>query len=257
MKSSLLLSCLLVAGAATAVRAQEFKTRFPTRDNQRLSLQMNGSNVVVEAYDGTEVVIKGDAYQAPPKQAEGLRPIYQSAEDNTRLGLSVTPDGNTLRVVQASRKTVTYTLRVPRRTALVFTETNWNGSDLRVSGLAGSVELAMKNGDATLLNVSGPVVANSTSGDITVQFAAVPTEPTALSMISGKIDVTLPAAAKVNLTLRSMSGEVYTDFDLRPAPSPDGLTRVGGQTVSVPLNGGGPKLALHSISGDIFVRKAK
>ncbi|UOQ78578.1 DUF4097 domain-containing protein [Hymenobacter sp. 5516J-16] len=257
MKRSFFFSLLLLTGTASALRAQEYKTRFPTRDNRRIVLEMHGSNVVVEGYDGDEVIIRGNGYQEPPKQAEGLRPIYNSAEDNTRLGLSVATQGNVLRVVQASRKAVTYTLRVPRRTALVFTETNWNGSDLRVSGLAGSLELKMKNGDATLTNVTGPVVGNSTSGDITVQFASLPAEPTALSLVSGKLDVTMPAASKANLTVRSMSGEVYTDFDLNPRPTPDGLTRVSGQTVSVPLNGGGSKLALHNISGDIYVRKAK
>ncbi|UYZ62825.1 DUF4097 domain-containing protein [Hymenobacter weizhouensis] len=257
MNRSCFFFLLLTLGTGTALHAQEYKARFTNRQDRRLVIEMRGSNVVVEGYDGDEVVIRGNGYEAPPKQAEGLRPLYNSAEDNTRLGLSVAPDGNALRVVQASRKDVTYTLRVPRRTSLVFTETTWSGSNLTVTGLAGSLELNMKNGDVTLTNVTGPLVANSTSGDLAVRFSEVPDAPTAVSLISGKLDVTMPASTKANLALRSISGEIYTDFDLNPRPTPDGLNRVGGQTITVPLNGGGPKLSLHTISGDIFVRKAK
>jgi hypothetical protein len=37
----------------------------------------------------------------------------------------------------------------------------------------------------------------------------------------------------------------------------DDMRRVGGQTVEGSVNGGGTKIALQSISGDVFVRKAK
>jgi DUF4097 and DUF4098 domain-containing protein YvlB len=67
----------------------------------------------------------------------------------------------------------------------------------------------------------------------------------------------MPSATKANLALRSISGEIYTDFDLNLGKGPDNMSRVGGQTVSGNINGGGPTLSLKTISGDIFVRKAK
>ncbi|MCA8831797.1 DUF4097 family beta strand repeat-containing protein [Hymenobacter pini] len=253
----LLLLALLTAGVAPALRAQEYKTRFATRQDRRLLLEMRGSDVVVETYDGEEVLIKGGTYEAPPKRAEGLRPVYQSAEDNTRQGLAVSVEGNTVRVQQVSRKDATYTLRVPRNTSLTFREGTWTGSNLTVSNLSGGLELAMKNGNATLTGISGPVVANGTSGDVTLQLATGAQGPTAVSLISGNLDVTMPAATKATVSLRSMSGEVYTDFDLTPKPAANGLNRVGGQTVTVPLNGGGSKMTLNTISGNVYLRKAK
>ncbi|RSK37109.1 DUF4097 family beta strand repeat-containing protein [Hymenobacter metallilatus] len=253
----LLLLALLTAGVAPTLRAQEYKTRFANRQDRRLIMEMRGSDVVVETYDGDEVLIKGGTYEAPPKRAEGLRPVYQSTEDNTRQGLAVSAEGNTLRVQQVARKEAIYTLRVPRNTSLTFREGTWTGSNLTVTNLSGSLELAMKNGNATLLGITGPVVANSTSGDVTLQLAPGAQGPTAVSLISGNLDVTLPTATKATVSLRSMSGEVYTDFDLNPKPTPDGLARVGGQTVTVPLNGGGFKMTLNTISGNVFLRKAK
>jgi lia operon protein LiaG len=103
--------------------------------------------------------------------------------------------------------------------------------------------------------VSGPVVANTVSGDIKVQFSATPSQPSAITTVSGDVDVTLPANAKVTLSMRSISGEIYTDFDLNLDGS--GMRHVGGQTVEGRANGGGSSFSLKSVSGDVFVRKAK
>ncbi|MBC6697097.1 DUF4097 family beta strand repeat-containing protein [Hymenobacter puniceus] len=258
MKNALTLGALLALAAAAPLHAQEYKTRFNGRQDRKLVLEMRGSNVTVEGYDGDEVVIRGGTYEPAPKQAEGLRPLYNTAEDNTRQGLSVTPSGSTLRVVQAGRHKADYVIRVPRRTALEFTQTSWTGGNVRVTDLEGSVELTLKSGNAQLTNVAGPVVASSTNGNITVRFAGPQTAPSSLSAINGALDVTLPAATKATLTLRSMSGEIYSGFELATVKAPDNLQRVGGgHTISGSLNGGGVQMALKTINGDIFLRKAK
>lgn len=258
MKNLFFLLWLLIAAAHLPLQAQEYKTRFSGRQDRKLVLEMRQSNVTVEGYDGDDVVIRGGAYEPAPKQAEGLRPLYNTAEDNTRLGLAVTPAGNTIRVVQAGRKAADYMIRVPRRTALVFTQTSWNEGNIRVTDLEGSLELTLKSGDAQLTNVTGPIVASSTNGDITVRFSGPQTAPSSISLINGALDVTLPAATKANLTMRSMSGEIYSGFELNTEKAPDELRRVGGgHTISGSLNGGGAQMALKTINGDIFLRKAK
>lgn len=259
MNKIVVLTFFTLLSASASLQAQEFKAKFNGRQDRKVVLEMQGSEVTVEGYDGDELVIRGNGYDAPPKQAQGLRPVYNSAEDNTQIGLSVTPgSGNTLRVVKASRQSATYTIRVPRRTALVFTQTNWNSGDLVIRDVEGSIEATVKSGDLKLLNVSGPVVANSVSGDITVRFTGMRPEPSSISLVSGDLDVTMPAASKANLALRSISGEIYTDFDLNLGKGPENMTRIGGQTISGNINGGGgATLSLKTISGDIFVRKAK
>jgi hypothetical protein len=79
------------------------------------------------------------------------------------------------------------------------------------------------------------------------------------------VDVTLPAAAKANLKLRSNQGDIYTQFEmqLRPGAAPqsrtDGRTRVidANQSVYGAINGGGPEFELRTWNGDIFVRKGQ
>ncbi|MVN77374.1 DUF4097 family beta strand repeat protein [Hymenobacter sp. HMF4947] len=244
------------------LRAQEYKQKFASTQNRKVVLDMRGSDVTVEGYDGDELIIRGSGhYETPPASAltTGLRPIYSGgASDNTRLGLSVTPaSDNTIRVSGMVHGDDRYTVRLPRQTNISFEQATWGGSDdLTMRDLAGRIEVSLKSGDIRLLNVSGPVVANTISGDIKVQFSATPTQPSAISSVSGDVDVTLPTSSKVSLSMRSISGEIYTDFDLHLG-SEGGLRHVGGQTVEGRANGGGATFSLKTISGDIYVRKSK
>ncbi len=259
MKKYALLPLLALGLALPAqLRAQEFKMKFNSTQNRKVVLDMHGSDVTVEGYDGDELVIHGSGgYEAPPALANGLRAVYSGGTDNTRLGLAVSQaSGNTIRVARTSRGEDHYTVRLPRQTDVAFDQDGWGSDDLLVRDLAGRIEVSLKSGDLKLVNVSGPVVANTISGDIQIKFGATPTQPSAISSVSGDVDVTLPAPAKISLSMRSISGEIYTDFDLSLGDG-NGLRHVGGQTVEGRANGGGAALSLKTISGDIFVRKAK
>ena len=192
------IALFLLLALPAAVRAQEFRMKFASAANRKVVLDMRGSDVTVEGYDGDELLIRGSGhYEAPPALANGLRPIYSGgATDNTHLGLAVTPAGdNTLRIVRTSGRGDDghYTVRVPRLTDVSFAQNGWGGSDdLTIRDLAGRVEVSLNSGDLRLLNVSGPVVANTVSGDIKVQFSALPTQPSAITAVSGDVDLTLP-----------------------------------------------------------------
>lgn len=259
MKNSWYLTLLaLVLALPAQLRAQDFKMKFNSPTNRKVLLDMRGSDVTVEGYDGDELIIKGSSNrEAAPSLAQGLRPVYSTGTDNTRLGLAVTQTGaNTIRIARTSHSDGHYTVRLPRETDVAFAD-NWGGSDdLTMRDLAGRIEVSLKSGDLRLLNVSGPVVANTISGDIQVRFSVAPSQPSAVSSVSGDVDVTLPAPSKISFSLRSISGEIYTDFDLNLSGG-SGMKNLGGQTIEGRANGGGTTLSLKTISGDIYVRKSK
>lgn len=71
--------------------------------------------------------------------------------------------------------------------------------------------------------------------------------------ISGFIDLSLAPDAHADLKMNTISGTMYTDFDLQDRK---GLRHVGGSSVQTALNGGGEKaIDLETISGDIYFRK--
>jgi hypothetical protein len=80
------------------------------------------------------------------------------------------------------------------------------------------------------------------------------------------VDVTLPAATKANLTLRTDNGSIYTDFKLGSPPgsppSVEGRPKDGvpfrievNKTTSGTVNGGGPEIELRTFNGNMYVRK--
>jgi hypothetical protein len=241
---------------------KEYRVKLPNTKEQKVLLLIDQANVKIEGYDGDEVILRAPGRSETPERAKGLRPIYYSAEDNSGLGLSVVKDGNTLKIVKASRHHGDFQIRVPRRVTIEYEQVNWMGGDLQITNHTGDLEIKTTIGNIDLKNVSGPVVASTTSGNINVVYATAveQSKPSSISNISGLVDVTLPNGTKANLKLRSITGEIYSDLDLKMkgGTNTEDLPRLGGgNTVEGTLNGGGVEINLNTISSDIFVRRQK
>jgi hypothetical protein len=184
------------------------------------------------------------------------------------------------------------TIQVPPRTNLTLSAVS--GAGIRVEGIEGEIEVKSVNGAIELTDVAGTVVAHATNGNVRATLRQVtPDKPLSFTSFNGNVDVTLPAAVKANLKLRSDQGEVYTDLDVRieqqrttptsvqvapaaplpPAPPGSGPnspssppspvrarrgTRVDVDTsIHGTVNGGGPIFELRTFNGDVYLRKGK
>jgi len=248
--SVLTLLCLL----ATVAFAQQYKKAFSGSGTKRVVIVIENSELSIEGSSGNEVVINtsGGDFEIP-ERAKGLRPLYRDASDNTGIGLEVTESGNTITIKKASGKEGDYRIQVPADASIKIEEVGWQSDDFSISGVKGEIEIQSTGSDIELKDITGPIVANTTSGDITVVFSQLSQEgPTSISNTSGFIDVTMPANAKANLELSSISGDIYTDMDLK---SSDGMKQVGGSSIKAAINGGGVEVSLRTISDDIYLRK--
>ena len=77
-----------------------------------------------------------------------------------------------------------------------------------------------------------------------------------INTISGFIDLSLPANYDADLELSTITGGMYSDFEFNREKS-DGYHHYGKNELSKRLNKGGTRIFLETISGDIFIRKAK
>ncbi|GAB2565473.1 DUF4097 family beta strand repeat-containing protein [Spirosoma areae] len=259
MKKLLLLSAGFVWCIAT-VQAQEYKTKLANAKDRKVTIEMDAGSLKIEGHNSDEVIIQASSgYEAPPERAKGLKPIYNTAVDNSGIGLAVTPESGGLKIEKATRRQIKYTIKLPRKVALLYQETNWQGSNVTVSNMDGDLEIRTNNASIDLNNVTGPVVANTINGEVSVVYSTLSQEkPTAISTINGPIDITLPATAKANLKLRSIQGEMYTDFDLGVKNTKDGMTKVGGgHNIDGSTNGGGVEMQLKTINSNIYIRKQK
>ena len=261
MKKQLIFCVCLSIGMPSAF-AQEYKTNLTNSKDHKVTIEMEGGEIKVEGHNGDGVVIiASSGYEniVPPERAKGLKPLYNSAVDNTGIGLSVTPSNGGLTIEKATRKAVSYTIRLPKNVAVLYQQLNWQGAGITINNMDGDLEVRTNNAKIDLNRVTGPVVANTISGEISVVYSGLNQEkPTAISTISGVIDITLPPTAKSNLKLRTITGEVYTDFDLGVKQTKDGMAKVGGNSnVYGATNGGGVEMQFKTFSSNIYIRKQK
>lgn len=103
------------------------------------------------------------------------------------------------------------------------------------------------SGNIRLQNIAGELKAHTGSGSIEAQGQQ--TGDWDLNTGSGGIRVRLPESSKFNLMARTSSGSVSTDFPLTIQGT------VNRHELSGSVNGGGPRLELHTGSGSIHVEK--
>jgi DUF4097 and DUF4098 domain-containing protein YvlB len=71
--------------------------------------------------------------------------------------------------------------------------------------------------------------------------------------ISGYIDLAIAPNRKAAIKMHTITGTMYSDLELNSESH--GVRHVGGNSVTTDLNGGGKRIDLETISGNIFFRK--
>ena len=99
-----------------------------------------------------------------------------------------------------------------------------------------------------MLPADARLALETISGDIEIAGLR---GPISAKSISGFVDVSLDSRAASDVSLKSVTGEIYTDFDIKL----DENSSTFSKRLNRPLNGGGPKIALETVSGDIYFRK--
>jgi len=226
---------------------------------------MNRRDIMIEARAGA-----GPGPRPPRRRAgdepppAGLRRLTQNG------GFSVEEDRNIVSIDVGPPRSLDFVIEVPIGTNLDL-ETVMGS--IVVDGVEGELEIESVNGTVMLTNVGGSVVAHTVNGKLTATIARpAPQKAMAFTSMNGSVDVTLPAAVKANLKLRSDQGDVYTDFDLQlrressnPNPNPDVDARRNGRARVIDVdnaiygsvNGGGPDFEMRTFNGNVYVRKGK
>ena len=175
----------------------------------------NGRDVIVTTDEGRVT----NTREQPSGKGTGLRRLSQPA------GLSVTEENNVMTI--SSGRFLNggdVDIQVPAKTNLKLNTVN--GDDILVERIEGDIEVTSLNGQITLTDVAGAVVAHATNGDVKVMLRQVTAQkPMSFTSFNGDVDVMLPPNVKANLKMRTDHGEVLTDFDVqiqqqRPTSSP-------------------------------------
>lgn len=147
---------------------------------------------------------------------------------------------------------IDYDVTLPAGTALRLSTIS---GDLDLSDLGGAITAKTISGDVQLSALTGPVVVRSVSGDIKINNLSG--SEIEAKTVSGDVDLSWPPAQAAELSLHTVTGEVYAD----PAVTFSNLKQrsyVGYELHgSYAGSGSGPLVKLESVSGDVFFRKEK
>ena len=203
-----------------------------------------------------QFLIKANDIEKTPVKAKGLKLVGSGGTDNTGAGFYVTKEGSEL-IVKNIRKRDNEgaTLYLPASMNMTVKGTGVY-SDIKISGFTGEIEASTDAvGNIKITDVTGPITANSSTGNVDVVFARVKqSSPISISTATGHVDVSLPGDTPADISLSSTIGEVYTNFELN-IPDKDGLKAISTQSVNGKINKGGVKIQLSSATGNIYLRK--
>lgn len=115
----------------------------------------------------------------------------------------------------------------------------------------GDVEISTSYKSISLTNVSGPVVANTIGGNITVVFDAIlPSKLYSLVSNDGYIDVSLPNSADIKVDVNGKRILSDINFKVLEETLQDGI-----KEMKLQLNSGKTKMKIDSGSGSVYLRK--
>ena len=253
--------CLLVSGSSGAAA----QARSSTRDfrwakalpaGQWVRLHNVSGDVTVSAIDGDRVEVVGIRRGGGGYDDDDVRVEVHEGRDGVTIcalwGEESWCDDRGSHIESHSdgrrhRGNVDFEVRLPRRLKL---SANSVSGDVEVNGAGDEVRARSVSGDVKLERLRSPAVtATSVSGDVDVGIDALTgAGDLRFTSVSGNVSLQLPRSLDADITLKTVSGELDSDFQLtlRGAMSRRSLNgRIGR---------GGRELYLTTVSGDVRLR---
>jgi len=267
---SLMLIPILLAGhlqAQTGVKEQLVVPLSEPGKPYKVTVHVLNGSIKVVGYEGKDIVIDvfGDSTHKHREEGESSGGMHRIG-GGSGLEVSAQENDNTVTVNGGLSKLSSISLKVPSNlTSLKLNAVN--DGNITVSNVSGEMEINNVNGSITVKDVSGSVVANTVNGPVVVTFKSIDAKaPMAFSTLNGNVDVTFPADFKSNLKLKTDQGGVFTDYEIAVDKSQPQVKKTEenhmyklnvDSWIYGKINGGGPEMMMKTMTGSIYIRKAK
>jgi Putative adhesin len=264
-RTLVLLACLAAASvlpsAALAQRgnARDFRWSKSLPAGQWVRIHNINGNVTVNAVDGDRVDVIG-IRRAGSDDWEGDEDVRVDVHEG-RSGVTICAlwgadsycDEDGLHVESHGRRQhgrVDFEVRLPRRLKLSANSVSGN---VEVSGVGDEVRARSVSGDVRLDHVRAPsITGTSVSGDVEASVDALTgAGDLRFTSVSGNVSLHLPRSLDADVTLKTVSGELDSEF---PLTIRGDRSRIGRRSISGTIGRGGRELLLTTVSGDVRLR---
>ena len=137
-----------------------------------------------------------------------------------------------------------------------------NGESVVATGSFGEFDISNVNGRVEVTGVRGAGRAVTVNGPVDVTFAESPRDSSEFRSVNGNVIVRFPSDLSADLKLKTFHGELLTDFDVQPLPTPatpqerNGHVIYRSGTTTVRVGRGGPTLSFDTLNGDVRILRA-
>jgi len=246
---------------------------------KKIRIIMTGSSdVKIFASKNNDLTIHAKDFERK-EERKGLRAIYSNGYDNSKIGLSVNEENGELIIRKLKPFGGNdYVFNIPK--SIDFSVKNVLSGEVVVSGFDSEIEVKTLSGDISIEDVTGPILANSTSGNIKVDFIKLAQEsPMSFVSVSGDVELVFPRGSKADLIMQTMSGTPYTNIDNMEIIKKKkekkkemememdendnyGILNclnnfTGTEKIEAKINGGGVEILTKSIAGDVIIKEDK
>lgn len=226
MKKQFIILFTLLGASLLANAQQEYRV---AKSSGQLKINLTG--VIVEGYDGKEIIFSGQKTIADEtdERAKGLVPISGSKHiDNTGMGISVTENGQEVNVNMAAKKPIgILTIKVPQSIKVSILSNNnrvffatgtnnlTNDEPIIIKNLKSEIEVSVNRNKIKLENNTGPMNIKTVYGSIEAVFNNEIKGPVSIISVYDYVDVTLPASTKANIEMGSTYGKLYAGKEFK------------------------------------------
>ena len=254
----LALAALTDAHAQLRSSARDFRWAKSLPAGQWVRVHNVSGDVTVTAVDGDRVEVVGIHRGSGDFDDDDVRVDVHEGRDGVTIcalwgpdsrcddrGLHIESHGEGRR----RRGSVDFQVRLPRRLRL---SANSVSGDVEVNGAGDEVRARSVSGNVRLERVRAPAVsASSVSGDVEAQIDALTgAGDLRFTSVSGNVSLQLPRSLDADVTLKTVSGELDSDFPLVIR----GGSRMARRTITGTIGRGGRELQLTTVSGNVRLR---
>lgn len=248
--------CLSIAlFTSSSVLAREIEETFNVNPGGTLELRTDSGKLIIKTHSKETVLLVAeiDGKQSDDFEIE----TSNNGDDVTVVGKLETHSqwnwNNNLRVTFEVTVPENYNLELYTSGGSISiddlvgnVDADTSGGSISVGNITGEVDLNTSGGSITTEDINGPIDAHTSGGSIRTTFAQQLTEDAELNTSGGSITVYLVSDVQIDINASTSGGRVRTEFDV------DG--RVKKQSIHGEINGGGPKLKLHTSGGSISIK---
>ena len=240
-----------VSASAQQLR-EEFHQTYPLSANGTVSLKNLSGAVHISTWNQNAVKVDAIKTAHTPERLQEAKIVVENTPDRVVIRTKY-PDRNWDSDDDddhdgRSLASVEYSLTIPAGASL--DEVKLVSGDVDINGVGGAVHVSSVSGNVNAQGLRGRAEISSVSGDVKVTFNRAAAK-TKLHSVSGDVIAILPSDASVEVSANTVSGDISNEF---------GLDVEHGKYVGHHLTGrignGEGNLELHSVSGEIKVRRA-